>query len=228
MNKQIISGTVTSSSNSQTGRRRISVVFDTADYEQDKKDLFDSMFKNLPVSVAVAVISDEAAAEDMSKALVESEPEALYGDQARILRLSAFFRTPTVWKAIGTDDEFLKWVRSRHCCLCKGNLGLSSSEAAHVRRVANGSGMGIKPIYSAIPLCHTHHMEQHNQGEETMGGKEMFDKLRIKYVSKWAWDALKEILDCSSWKFVNPDKFIEWCKLNNVEKFIPAEYLSAD
>ena len=88
----LLSGIVTSTSNSQTGRRRISVSCDFAEYEQDQKTIFDSMFKELPVTVAVAVINNNAASDDMNKELVKLAPVIPeYGENAKTLRLSSFF-----------------------------------------------------------------------------------------------------------------------------------------
>lgn len=66
-NKQALIGTVTSSSNNQNGTRRISVMFDFADYEHEHKDLFNKMFNELPVDIAVAVIDDSVSAKEASE-----------------------------------------------------------------------------------------------------------------------------------------------------------------
>ena len=59
----------------------------------------------------------------------------------------------------------LKWVRGFHCAV-EGCLNLPV-EAAHVRRGTDG-GMGMKPSdFWAIPLCQTHHRQQHFLGEES-------------------------------------------------------------
>lgn len=221
--KQIIAGTVTSSSNSQTGRRRISVSFDFAEYEQNKKEIFDSMFKELPVTIAVAVITNDAATEDMQPR--ETHP---YGNEAKILKQSSFFRTPEVWRAIGTDKEYLEWLRHQPCCYCylvKQKASYDNvSEAAHVRRIANGAGIAIKPEYSAIPFCHTHHKMQHDHGEVAVGGKEFVDKKRIEYVSKWAWETLKEQLGCEHWYDVMPEVLKLWALKHSVDKYLPKTY----
>lgn len=218
--KQIIAGTVTSSSNSQTGRRRISVAFDLADYEQDKKEMFDSMFHDLPVNVAVALLTNEAAIEDMQPK--EDHP---YGNEAKILKQSPLFRTPEVWQAIGTDDAFRVWIRQQACCIC-GHLPCDEGhiEAAHVRRIAAGAGMGIKPKYSCIPLCRSCHQMQHNEGESFLGGKEFLDKQRILYVSKWAWEALKEQLGKSHWYDVTPETLRLWAIKHGIDKYLPQIY----
>jgi hypothetical protein len=150
-----------------------------------------------------------------------------FGAAARDLRLSTFFRRPAVWAAVGTDSEFLSWIRDQPCAKCGrqdyvGDTGEMKCEAAHVRRVANGAGTSIKPYYSAIPLCHLHHRMQHNRGEESLGLD--FDKERIEYVRKWSWEKLKHDLGYKSWKDVPPHVLNTWAVENNVLQFLPEIY----
>lgn len=97
---------------------------------------------------------------------VETPKKGEWGKEAQILRQSGFFRSPAVWRAVGTDKDYLEWLKTQECAAkhlggCEGDI-----VAAHVRRISNGSGVGIKPKeFSAIPLCHRHHMLQHQKGE---------------------------------------------------------------
>lgn len=96
-----------------------------------------------------------------------------FGKQASELYRTGFFYAPAVLEAIGTDAEFLLWIKSQPCAAehlgdCNGDV-----VAAHVRRIANGAGTGIKPNnYSAIPLCHKHHALQHQNGESALVPKD--------------------------------------------------------
>ena len=152
------------------------------------------------------------------------EKEPAYGEQAKILRLSDFFRRPEVWRAVGTDDEFLVWVRSQVCTArrlghCNGDI-----VAAHVRRVAEGAGTGIKPEYSAIALCSHHHDLQHQKGESALGNKAWFDKHRIEHLQQWCWDTLKTQLGFEHWNEVPPDTMRQWALATGVERFLPEAY----
>lgn len=60
-----------------------------------------------------------------------------------------------------SDAKFLAWIRTLPSCLS----GDGPCQAAHVRRVQFGSGTGIKPPFSAVPLTFTEHYLQHSQGE---------------------------------------------------------------
>ena len=154
----------------------------------------------------------------------------LYGQQAKELRLSAFFRRPEVWRAIGTDQEFLDWLKTQDCsagallCTHGGDI-----VPAHVRRIANGAGMGIKPEYSAIPLCNNHHSLQHQQGESAIAPREWWDKKRIEYLVKWCWLKLKADLQYESWSNVPPWVLRDWADEHDVSghdgnMWLPSSY----
>lgn len=57
------------------------------------------------------------------------------------------------------DQAYLEWLRGQPCIVC----WRTPSEAAHVRLNGRG-GMGMKPLFSAVPLCHQHHHQQHTKG----------------------------------------------------------------
>lgn len=152
----------------------------------------------------------------------QQEPApADYGQAARVLKLSGFFRCPDVWEAIGTDAQFLAWLRDQPCAFC--NVP-GPSEAAHVRRVANGAGTGIKPPYSAIPLCHAHHEAQHQHGEGAIKGKDQVDRWRIQYLEHWAWDRFKALLGYESMAQIPPAETTRWANENGVAKYLPTTF----
>lgn len=194
--------------------------------------LFAKIFNGPGAVVAIASLTQEAATADVQKrAVAAAEPggkegthDAPYGKQAKILRQSAFFRTPEVWRAIGADDQFLRWLRGRPCAAsalsrCDGDI-----VAAHVRRVANGAGTGIKPEYSAVALCSKHHDQQHRQGETAFGGREWFDQRRIEAVQQWAWDTLKSQLGYQTWADIPPMILKGWAESHGIERLIPEGY----
>lgn len=148
-----------------------------------------------------------------------------YGQAAQELKQSGFFRSPNVWKAISSDAEFLAWIRLQECVAKHlGNCG-GDVVAAHVRRIANGAGTGIKPEFSAIPLCDSHHKFQHNKGEPAFpGGKEWFDQQRIKYVEHWAWITLKKTLGYDSWANVPCEILFQWALKHDLVDSLPNSY----
>ena len=166
----------------------------------------------------------------LADALPESKPaEAVtrYPAESQALKVSDFFRRPDVWRAIGSDAEFLAWVKTRACKAgSKNNTGCHGAVvAAHVRRIADGAGTGIKPEYAAIPLCHAHHALQHAQGESAIAPKEQWDKWRIETVSQWCWDTLKEKLGHESWATVPPERLRGWVVINHIDlKWLPEAY----
>ena len=86
-------------------------------------------------------------------------------------------------RAHGTDKQFLEWLKTQPCAVgsgCEGDV-----VPAHVRRIANGAGTGIKPEYSAIALCNHHHQLQHQHGESRIGGKAWVDARLIDARGDW-------------------------------------------
>lgn len=151
------------------------------------------------------------------------QPVTTYGLLAAKLRQSSFFRSADVWQAVGTDREFLDWIPTQTCCV-KAPYHVGDVIAAHVRRVADGAGTGLKPPYSAVPLCTHHHDIQHNQGEGAIGGKEFLDQARIETLVKWGWADLKKQLGYAHWSEVPPRVLNTWAMENRVINYLPPEY----
>ncbi len=76
------------------------------------------------------------------------------------------------------DNAYLEWLRSQPCCVCGAS---PRSQAAHYRTAAN-SGIGIKPLRSAIPLCYPCHAESHRIGTYNFMAKEKWEELVDKHL----------------------------------------------
>ena len=155
-----------------------------------------------------------------------SQPRHPYGASARELKLSGFCRSPDVWRAVGTDEGFRRWIHQQPCVLgsskvdpCQGDI-----VAAHVRRIANGAGVGIKPPFSAVPLCHHHHHLQHQHGEERLAPKAQWDEWRIQYVEQWAWESLRALLGYESMGDVPPAVLHAWAEKHGLDRYLPLAY----
>jgi len=172
--------------------------------------------------VAVARITQHAAAKEQQSALGGA---GNFGDQARELRLSGFFRAPDVWRAIGTDAEYQAWCRGQPCASCGKEGGEGNPIVyAHVRRVADGAGVGIKPPFSGVPLHDSEHRDQHQHGESRIAPPDTWDRWRIEHVQAWGWARLKEILGVESWRDAHPRRLYEWAERAGVERYLPAAY----
>ncbi len=161
-------------------------------------------------------------------AMQESSPSR-YGDKSRILFQSGFFQNPHVLKAIGTDDQYNKWVRSLPSAISKrvGTPG-DPIEAAHIRMVAEGAGTGIKNQYGTIPLLKSEHRLQTDKGYDAIGGKEKLTRLLCRYRLDWAKEVVKYRLGTfESFAQIPPAYFIHFCRANGIEKFLPKEYRAA-
>jgi len=180
------------------------------DFEPVDRNNAMGLFGDPGTVVAMAVVNQSSARMNMQQRTISesAEPTEKNNESWRkIVFQSALFRTPEVWKVMGTDAQFLQWVRTNPCRVCKAR---APSEAAHVRRVASGAGTGIKPEYAAIALCSKHHKQQHDHGEGHLGGKELFNKWRIESVHAWCWVQMKKDLGCSSMKEASLKQFYDW------------------
>jgi hypothetical protein len=152
-----------------------------------------------------------------------------FGQYARRLFQTGFFLAPDVCRALGTDAGYLSWVRSEPCMVGGGSYGPCGGDvvAAHVRRIANGAGTGIKPEFSAVPLCATHHGEQHQHGESALGDKDWWDRRRADYLTAWARRRLEAMLGVESIGDASPEAVLAWAQRHNVAHLLPREYREA-
>lgn len=211
-------------------------------------DLTGSCFESAVECTAIADSTSGEAVNAGSSPAPETKP---YGKQASELYRSGFFYVPAVLEAIGTDAEFLDWIRAQPCAVT-GERDYHKDEAtgvvtercdpAHVRTVANGAGTAIKPPYCAIPLVHQlHDIEtKHgkaalylsaNVGYEAMpqnvlerAASEWMDKQRNEYVVAWASKTLAAHFKQLSMGFVPPTDMRLWAKEHGVEHYLPAAY----
>ena len=163
-----------------------------------------------------------------------------YGKEAAELYRLGWFFNQKVLEAIGTDADYLTWIEKQECCgtvllatnTQQGINGITQDlhhhlgdvVAAHVRRIANGAGTGIKPPYSAIPLCHGHHDLQHQSGESAIGGKAWCDEQRNKHLVEWASHKLANALGHPSMGFVPPNALREWAMRFELLQHLPPVY----
>lgn len=190
-----------------------------------------------PVFIAKRALPSSPRADQWSPAEIErmrtaapvkiNHTKGAFGEQAKALRLHTdWMGNPRVWAAFGTDADFLEWCQLQSCPWESGDHG-GDVVAAHVRRVANGAGVGIKPQFSAIPLCHTHHDLQHRHGEgAALGGKEWFDRQRMKHVHDWLWHAMKVTLGAASMSQVAPSELLSYAEASDIAQYLPECYRS--
>lgn len=191
------------------------------------KKAFLELFPDIDSDGALAPLTREAAMEIYGP---NGTGKPSFKQEAEILYKSDFFRTPEVWKAVGSDAEYRAWVERQDCLVqtsaaattvarCEGDV-----VAAHVRRIVDGAGTGIKPEYACVPLCDHHHRLQHQHGESAIGGKEYLNRMRIKYVHRWCWERTKELLGIAHWNEAAPVILKAWAVERNLTKYLPKDY----
>jgi hypothetical protein len=191
---------------------------------------------------AEAVLARENPQTSRSRLLrAQAQPEPQYGAFAKALRLHTnFMLNPTVWRCVGSDEDYLNWLRTKPCAVCKWKphwemTGYAGCEPAHVRRIRDGAGVARKPEYSAIPLCPTRnagkvvgcHAKQHQHGESAIGGEEAVDLMRIRHVQEWVWETLKGRLGYEHWNEVPPETLLAWAREVGVVEYLPRMHIEA-
>ncbi|MBL4761421.1 MAG: hypothetical protein JKY93_01825 [Gammaproteobacteria bacterium] len=151
---------------------------------------------------------------------------ASYGMQAIALQESQFFETRELYEFIGSDAEYQKWCKGPNKCASSGREGYDGDriEYAHYRGIANGSGTGIKPKFSGIPLLRSLHALQHSQGYIAVGGKDWFEQQAVDYVKEWAGEKLKKKFGYDSWNQVPPRVLFDWADDMGVAGYLPEQY----
>lgn len=168
-------------------------------------------------------------------------PHGAYWGQ--LLRAGTF-HAPDVLAEIGSDEQFLEWIRTLPSCLT-GNFdwdetkGEGRCEAAHVRRVSEGAGTAEKPPYFAVPLTHAEHQMQHDAGEleaiqqfdpelaerkdgmDPVGASQWFEKQASKYRFEWASASLARQLGHESRTHCAPDEVLDWALRRQLGRFFP-------
>ena len=146
---------------------------------------------------------------------------------------TGFFQSPKVLKTLGLDAEFLQWLRTQVCWHCSkqdssaaddGGPQVFYVQAAHVRRIAAGSGTSRKPPYSAIPLCSTCHGIQHAVGESGLAPSEWWELQAAKAREEWGHMKLREVFATDSISVnVASDDLWTWLRANDLLNYVPAK-----
>lgn len=195
------------------------------DVEPSDRRSFLDMFPDNGDPVAVFKLEPEAVQKHQQQTAFADAPtkKKPHGDFAQWLVQSGFFRRLDVWKLVGNDAAFLKWIKTQRCAVrnkeCAGDV-----VPAHVRRVASGAGTGVKPPYSAIPLCDFHHKIQHAQGESALGGKEWFDRARVRVLGEWAKEAFKDSIELDSLGDLSPHGLEHALRNTEINVDIPTRF----
>lgn len=205
--------------------------------------------------VAVAQLTAEAGAEQMQREALEqgggdvghaaadaaaNEPPKAYGQEARELVQSGFFRSTWVWRALGTDDDYLAWVRRQPSCVSGQyseitEAGEKRNVAAHVRR-ASDTGTAHKPEFMAVPLTNAEHQRQHNDGEAHLlslifagqysrdDAHAWFQHAAVQHVAQWAYETLKAELGYAHLNQIPPSTLAVWADKKGIAGCLPGVY----
>ena len=217
------------------------------DIDPPYREAFLKYFSEIGVAVGLVRLNEGEAAEPAKQA-PKKKP---YGEYAAELHRLGWWWQPGVLEAIGSDAQFLEWIRQQPCAMTGAyDSGVDACgsfiercEAAHVRRIAGGAGLAEKPKFSAIPLTHKWHDAQTRFGEGvfvvTVGieppkhgsgitdemhaqGRQWMDAQRQKYVVAWASQMLARQLGAESMGYVEPAALVAWANKHGLT--VPHKY----
>ena len=172
-----------------------------------------------------------------------------YRDFARWVYQQGVLRMPSVWRALGSEDNHTDWVQTQACAICGQQdyvNGTGYCEEAHVRTSEN-AGTGYRPPYVSVPMCNRHHHIQHNQGysalyEEYCEYHGDCKDIRPDLVSDWVHDRLQkkaiemteewckvriyDLFEIDTLTWLKPDTLQMFFDMNEIDKQVDAKYLS--
>jgi len=168
---------------------------------------------------------------------VGSKRDPLTGQILKHFYMGGFFQSPKVLRALADSDhgdiDFLLWLKSQVCWHCgKQEMHIDEAtgtthffvQAAHVRRVSAGAGTGIKPQFSAIPLCDACHTIQHAVGESGIAPREWWEEKAAKARQEWGHQRLREVFATDSVSAtVSVDDLWAWLKSKDLLNYVPAK-----
>ena len=79
-----------------------------------------------------------------------------------------------------SDREYLDWLKTQSSALS----GRSPCDPCHYRTAKN-SGIGCKPLFSAIPLTREEHREQHRIGQFNFQSREWWEEQVEIHLKRW-------------------------------------------
>ena len=171
----------------------------------------------LHVTVAEGDIAEAAAEQAGTDKPRGKGPHGVY---AQALHRSGFFGHQAVLSALGTDEDYLAWVRRQPCARTGSDNGVV---AAHVRR-AGHAGTGFKPTYSAIPLHDDLHRLQHQQGESAVADTGWWDRQAYEHAKRWACERLRDEFGVDSLTWIDPRGLRDWAMARGVIRHLPAQF----
>lgn len=195
------------------------------DVEPNDKSGFLQMFPDIGLPMVVVRLQDEVV-----KASQTAKTARPYSSQAQELYKGGFLRNVSVCKALGTDRQFLDWLKGQACVITgQVSTEYESVVPAHVRLVSQGSGTGIKPEFTALPLVNRLHQLQHDKGYSAVhkDGIEWFEKQAFQYRALWCKERLKKALRADSLTELDPADLAVWAREHDVFHLLPAVYREA-
>lgn len=136
-----------------------------------------------------------------------------------ILIRNGFYKNPAILNAVGTDEEYKKWVDGLRCC----QPGTSPCDHGNVKGRFFSQGK-FEP-YAYIPLCEQHYEEwKIGKTPEDTDIENFIETRKVFLNSKWVKFALKEKLGIPQEYEIPPKKLFNWLIDNDLLRYMPSMY----
>lgn len=204
MSENVIAGTFEMATRNAEGQLLLTIVVDN-EYDLIAKNLLKG--SKAPVAL-VRMTSSEV-----------KDRVGPYQDFSHKLVESGWFANPGVYEKVGTDNEYLEWLKLQPCAHRKvyGHEG-NPIVPAHVRRVSRGSGMAHKPEYSAIPLNNFDHQRQHLKGESSVRNQSWWEEQAKLHLQQWAIIRFVQRCGLKTLSHLSPSDLENICEANDLPR----------
>ena len=62
------------------------------------------------------------------------------------------------------------------------------------------------------------------RGDSAIGPRDWWDKMRVKYVSQWAYETLKARMNYDSYTDMPPHRLLAWARQRDLDSLLPMAY----
>ncbi len=174
------------------------------------------------------LFTEEDKLQDDTPKYLENEGDNQAGKLMQALYRGGWFHAPKVLEALGKDAEFLQFTRAQGVCWCCSAFEDEGASivAAHYRKVSSGAGTGVKPPYSAIPLCSRCHDKQHQHGYAVLGTNDWWEAKVAEMRQRWGHERMRAIFETESMTAIPAKWIVEWALEHELNAHIPKEFLA--
>lgn len=145
-------------------------------------------------------------------------------DQAiTALRQHGFFRNEAVLRALGTEQDYQEWLCSQTCCHPQPGMGVCHQGPVVPMEVVNGR----MKLFSQVPMCVEHRDQWMSEAPPeigSQGGQAFLVSQTMRYVQRWAQEALRKKLNVPAGYLPSPSLIFGWAAEHQLRGMLPGTF----